>query len=72
MISPLLKHPLLREPEPVSDEIQGSEEAVQRSPNLEQLYYWESYEEQLNENPGPREASLPNPGQMEIYLKERV
>ena len=72
MISPLLKHLLLREPEHVFDEIQGSEEAVQRSPNLEQLYYWESYEEQLNENLGPREASLPNPGQMEIYLKERV
>jgi len=26
-----------RDPEPVSEEMQGTEEAVQRSPNLEQL-----------------------------------
>ena len=60
------EEPEFRDPETVSEEIQRAEEAVQRSPNLEQLQEtlqsWRSYEEQLNENPGPREASLPNPG----------
>ena len=56
-----------RYPELVSEELQGMNEAVQKPHNLEHLQvtpqYWESYEEQLNENPGPREASFPNPGQ---------
>ena len=54
-----------RDPEHISEEKPGTEEAEQRPPNLEQfqatLQEWKSYEEQLNENPGPREASLPNP-----------
>ena len=51
----LNEEPESRDPETVSEEIQGAEEAVQRSPNLEQLQEtlqsWRSYEEQLNENP---------------------
>ena len=55
--------------------MQGTEEAVKRPHNVEQLQetlqYWESYEEQLNENPGPREASFPNPGQDgDLHVRE--
>ena len=60
----LNEEPESRDIKPISEEIQETEEAAQGPPNLEQLLEtlqeWESYEEQLNENPGPREAPLPN------------
>ena len=65
-----------RYPELVSEELQGMNEAVQKPHNLEHLQvtpqYWESYEEQLNENPAPGKLIFQIQDKMEIYMKERV